>query len=47
MEDKIGEKTCCTANGASTVDYMLASTDLFDKVIDFKVSHIDNLNFNR
>ena len=39
--DKSGEKTCCTDNGTSTVDYMLAITDLFDNFIDIKVSHID------
>ena len=40
--DKSGEKTCCTANGTSTVDYMLATTYLFENIIDFKVSHIDD-----
>ena len=38
--DKSGEKTCCTANG--TVDYMLATTDLFDNATDFRFSHIDD-----
>ena len=46
MEDLLGtksrEKTCCTVNGTSTVDYMLATTDLFENIIDFKVSHIDD-----
>ena len=36
--DKNGEKTCCTANGTSTVDYMLATTDLFDNLLKKKVT---------
>jgi hypothetical protein len=36
--DKHGAFTCFKDNGASVVDYILCSTNLFERIIDFKVN---------
>ena len=35
--DKDGQFTCISNDGASVVDYMIASSELFDHIINFKV----------
>ena len=39
--DKYGEFTCCTAQGVSIVDYIIASTSLFKFVKNFTVGTVD------
>ena len=40
--DKDGNFTCFANNGASVVDYMIASSSLFRYISDFKISDKDN-----
>ena len=41
FEDTNGEITCVANNGSSVVDYILASTDIFDSILHFKVGSED------
>ena len=41
FDDTNGEITCVANNGSSVVDYMLASTSLFDSFSEFRVGSDD------
>ena len=41
FDDKNGEITCISNNGRSVVDYMLASTSLFNSILHFQISSED------
>ena len=41
--DRLGMYTCFTNNGASTVDYTLVSTEIFEDVTDFEIFENDTL----
>ena len=41
FDDKIGDITCVANDGSSVVDYMLASTSLFNSILYFQVASED------
>ena len=41
FDDQDGNYTCFANNGSSVVDYMIASTTLFPKLINFGITNFD------
>ena len=43
FDDRNGEITCTSNNGSSVVDYMLASTSLFNSILHFRIQPMETV----